>query len=310
MMCHRIGRSPMLTIGLGRDAVSSESRVPRPPARITTFTSRQPPRCLLAPPGAPVYARHRPEPPAELTASAAPGTRLGRTVQVERLAGTHQEVLPVGGRVLPDEDEAGLVERAVRDHGAGAERRPQVVVPRQPVVMRTCCLRAGRVHADPLVAGVNGLRRVAQRHGGLARPPAGRVVGERIRGDGQGDRDEPREGRVRECYAPAGSGRPAETAQEQDRGGRDHGVDVAVIQGVHRAERREPARIEHQEDDERALGASGDPHDHRAAPRRIRRRSRGAAHGWRASRRGSPPAGPAAVPGPRRGRDDAPPVSR
>src|SRR5919112_1656984 len=43
MMCQRIGRSPISTIGLGRDAVSSDSRVPRPPARMTTFTSARPP---------------------------------------------------------------------------------------------------------------------------------------------------------------------------------------------------------------------------------------------------------------------------
>src|SRR6266850_2546109 len=40
MMCHRMGRSPISTIGLGRDAVSSDRRVPRPPARMTTFTAR------------------------------------------------------------------------------------------------------------------------------------------------------------------------------------------------------------------------------------------------------------------------------
>src|SRR3954463_4143513 len=36
MMCHRIGRPPIATIGLGMAWVSSASRVPRPPARITT----------------------------------------------------------------------------------------------------------------------------------------------------------------------------------------------------------------------------------------------------------------------------------
>src|SRR4051812_10371634 len=37
MMCQRTGRLPISTIGLGRTSVSSESRVPRPPARIRTF---------------------------------------------------------------------------------------------------------------------------------------------------------------------------------------------------------------------------------------------------------------------------------
>src|SRR5580692_7304035 len=38
-MCHRIGRPPISTIGFGRTPVSSLSRVPRPPARITAFIS-------------------------------------------------------------------------------------------------------------------------------------------------------------------------------------------------------------------------------------------------------------------------------
>ena len=36
-MCHRIGLPPTSIIGLGRTLVSSEIRVPRPPARITAF---------------------------------------------------------------------------------------------------------------------------------------------------------------------------------------------------------------------------------------------------------------------------------
>src|SRR5277367_2695604 len=40
MMCQRIGRPPSSTSGLGRNSVSSRSRVPRPPHRITTFMSR------------------------------------------------------------------------------------------------------------------------------------------------------------------------------------------------------------------------------------------------------------------------------
>src|SRR6185312_8599521 len=43
-MCQRMGRPPMSTIGLGRVAVSSLSRVPAPPARITAVVtvSRRP----------------------------------------------------------------------------------------------------------------------------------------------------------------------------------------------------------------------------------------------------------------------------
>src|SRR5882757_8268621 len=40
MMCHRMGRSPTGTIGLGRNSVSSRKRVPFPPQRITTFIIR------------------------------------------------------------------------------------------------------------------------------------------------------------------------------------------------------------------------------------------------------------------------------
>src|ERR1017187_475768 len=43
MMCHRMGRPPTSTMGLGRNSVSSRSRVPKPPHRITTFTTIGPP---------------------------------------------------------------------------------------------------------------------------------------------------------------------------------------------------------------------------------------------------------------------------
>ena len=48
-MCQRIGRPPISTIGLGRVSVSSVNRVPRPPARITTFirTYAAEPRLLM-----------------------------------------------------------------------------------------------------------------------------------------------------------------------------------------------------------------------------------------------------------------------
>jgi hypothetical protein len=44
MMCQRIGRPPISTIGFGRVSVSSERRVPKPPARITAFTFATPKR--------------------------------------------------------------------------------------------------------------------------------------------------------------------------------------------------------------------------------------------------------------------------
>src|SRR6185503_5886076 len=46
MMCHRIGRPPISTIGLGRNSVSSRNRVPSPPHRMTTFIEF-PPNNLL-----------------------------------------------------------------------------------------------------------------------------------------------------------------------------------------------------------------------------------------------------------------------
>src|SRR5271166_743433 len=56
MMCQSIGLPPISTIGLGRTAVSSLSREPKPPARITAFTAVQViprPRCTPAVAGAP-----------------------------------------------------------------------------------------------------------------------------------------------------------------------------------------------------------------------------------------------------------------
>src|SRR6266851_7172947 len=41
MMCQSIGLPPISTIGFGRTAVSSLSREPKPPARITAFTGMQ-----------------------------------------------------------------------------------------------------------------------------------------------------------------------------------------------------------------------------------------------------------------------------
>jgi hypothetical protein len=41
-MWYSIGLSPISTIGLGRTAVSSDNRVPWPPARITAFINQAP----------------------------------------------------------------------------------------------------------------------------------------------------------------------------------------------------------------------------------------------------------------------------
>src|SRR5579863_9343039 len=42
MMCHRIGQLPMVTMGLGMRSVSSDKRVPSPPARMTAFMLSRP----------------------------------------------------------------------------------------------------------------------------------------------------------------------------------------------------------------------------------------------------------------------------
>ena len=42
MMCHRIGFPPISIMGLGLRWVSSEMRVPRPPAKMTVFIENNP----------------------------------------------------------------------------------------------------------------------------------------------------------------------------------------------------------------------------------------------------------------------------
>src|SRR5579864_9709520 len=47
MMCHSIGQLPMVTMGLGMRSVSSDKRVPRPPARMTAFMPSRPRECEI-----------------------------------------------------------------------------------------------------------------------------------------------------------------------------------------------------------------------------------------------------------------------
>ena len=47
MMCQRIGLPPISIIGLGRMLVSSEIRVPRPPAKRTAFIRYFPLRAIV-----------------------------------------------------------------------------------------------------------------------------------------------------------------------------------------------------------------------------------------------------------------------
>src|SRR5580692_6046614 len=66
-MCQRIGRPPISTIGFGRSVVSSESRVPSPPARITAFIQTLPfLRCPSSYAGPP-FANSVPPLPVSLT---------------------------------------------------------------------------------------------------------------------------------------------------------------------------------------------------------------------------------------------------
>src|SRR4030042_6047448 len=46
MMCHRMGRFPICTMGFGLNSVSSLRRVPRPPQSMTTFINLSPPESL------------------------------------------------------------------------------------------------------------------------------------------------------------------------------------------------------------------------------------------------------------------------
>src|SRR5450756_144001 len=102
MMCHRIGRSPISTMGLGLEAVSSDRRVPRPPARMTTFTTCSLPEMTdpwmmtaVYPPSAPGLR------PRLWRFRRGDGCRRRRTtvpqraVQVERLGGAEEQVLQV-----------------------------------------------------------------------------------------------------------------------------------------------------------------------------------------------------------------------
>src|SRR5436305_8168769 len=79
MMCHSIGLPPISTIGLGRTAVSSLSREPKPPARITAFTATQvirgPARACVDEP--PACWRQRPR-ACPRTDDSRPGTDRGR----------------------------------------------------------------------------------------------------------------------------------------------------------------------------------------------------------------------------------------
>ena len=72
MMCQRIGRPPISTIGLGRNSVSSRNRVPNPPAKITAFI-------VLVPSTATVYHGN-------LSALSAPGAGATLSAASERPA--------------------------------------------------------------------------------------------------------------------------------------------------------------------------------------------------------------------------------
>src|SRR3990172_11820372 len=102
-MCHRIGRPPISTMGLGREAVSSDRRVPSPPARMTTFTTLSPSlddepdrwrQCIRQAGGSPaVPARTR----LRLLRRGGGSRELWapvshRVIQVERLLGPKEEV--------------------------------------------------------------------------------------------------------------------------------------------------------------------------------------------------------------------------
>src|SRR5438067_1132574 len=87
MMCQRSGLAPISIIGFGFAAVSSLSRVPRPPARITAFMPLRSARALL----------YRPEQWLRLIRDLASDRerrcrgRRGRVADVQRPAGDSED---------------------------------------------------------------------------------------------------------------------------------------------------------------------------------------------------------------------------
>ncbi len=211
MMCQRIGRSPISTIGLGREAVSSDSRVPRPPARMTTFTTRQLPPgdagwtfagSVAASSAFGRIAARRSASRRQLDGPRRRTTSEMRPIQVHRSGTPEEQILAIGRPVDPDQLVRREIKGSIRHDGAGPERRPEVFPPGQLRGIGSHMFGPDRVGADPFVAGVNGRRVVPERNRRLTFPISGRIVGEGIRGDDQRGRDEPRECAEREGVTP------------------------------------------------------------------------------------------------------------
>ena len=96
-MCQRIGLPPISTIGLGRTAVSSLSRVPRPPARITAF----------------MWASVSRKPDPRLTAVTLPRDLRDWIALLER----EGELVRVTAEVDPDLEITEIVDRVVKAGG-------------------------------------------------------------------------------------------------------------------------------------------------------------------------------------------------
>src|SRR5215212_3887927 len=113
MMCHRIGRPPISTIGFGFEIVSSESRLPTPPARMATFMLRPRPAPLqLGRQAGPDHAAaeqlpsSRRENDARILEGGSPEGRGGRPqapLRQRRLARGHEQLAADGGSREPPE---------------------------------------------------------------------------------------------------------------------------------------------------------------------------------------------------------------
>ena len=98
MMCQRIGRPPISTIGLGRNSVSSRRRVPSPPQRMTTFTGTSTYNAAFPSiiPGICRVGRAQRAPP-KMTESYGGGARYARpTLQFFHIPQKHQSNFRVG----------------------------------------------------------------------------------------------------------------------------------------------------------------------------------------------------------------------
>ena len=172
-MCQRIGSLPISTIGFGFETVSSDSRLPNPPARINVRTGRwypAPTRVRLIARHSTSYvvpARNRLDP--EVLVSGCRASIIGARTHLTRLNGNIGDHQREGRSVLrrPGAAPAGPLGAAAKAHGHGR-------LPTDPVA-RDALLRALRPQGVHPLPGLQG-----RRHQGLLPPLRGDAL-ERLR---------------------------------------------------------------------------------------------------------------------------------